>query len=71
MLSSGVSVGNRLKFTVKTGERRSGRIFRICWLSQITSSRINLRKPCQFVDYVGEESPVEGAWFEEEKSSCS
>ena len=24
-----------------------------------------------FVGYVGEESPVEGAWFEEEKSSCS
>jgi hypothetical protein len=30
-----------------------------------------LRWACQFVGYVGEESPVEGAWFEEEKSSCS
>ena len=28
-------------------------------------------RPRQFVDYVGEESPVEGAWFEGEKSSCS
>ena len=30
-----------------------------------------MRWPRQFVGYVGEESPVEGAWFEEEKSSCS
>ena len=30
-----------------------------------------LRRPGQFVGYVSEESPVEGAWFEEEKSSCS
>ena len=30
-----------------------------------------LRWPGQFVGYVGEESPVEWAWFEEEKSSCS
>ena len=30
-----------------------------------------LRWPGHFIRYVGEESPVEGAWFEEEKSSCS
>jgi len=30
-----------------------------------------LRRACQFVGYVGEESPVEWVWFEEEKSSCS
>ena len=30
-----------------------------------------MRRPSQLVGYVGEESPVEGAWFEEEKSSCS
>ncbi len=32
---------------------------------------VALRRPCQFVGYVGEESPVEGGWVEEEKSSCS
>ena len=30
-----------------------------------------MRWACQFVGYVGEESPVEAAWFEEEKISCS
>jgi hypothetical protein len=29
------------------------------------------RWPGQLAGYVGEESPVEGAWVEEEKSSCS
>ncbi len=39
--------------------------------NQPLSRLIGLWRARQFVGYVGEESPVEGAWFEEEKSSCS
>jgi hypothetical protein len=38
---------------------------------QPSTRLIGLWRTCQFVGYVGEESPVEGAGFEEEKSSCS
>jgi hypothetical protein len=39
--------------------------------NQNSAHLLALRRPSQFVGYVGEELPVEGAWFEEEKSSCS
>jgi len=39
--------------------------------NQNSAHLLALRWPGQFVGYVGEELPVEGAWFEEEKSSCS
>jgi len=39
--------------------------------NHLSARRLALRWTCQFVGYVGEESPVEGAGFEEEKSSCS
>ncbi|MFO7630662.1 MAG: hypothetical protein R6W06_14350 [Prochlorococcaceae cyanobacterium] len=37
----------------------------------VSARLLALRRSRQFVGYVGEESTVEGAWFEEEKSSCS
>ena len=39
--------------------------------NQNSAHLLALRRSGQFVGYAGEELPVEGAWFEEEKSSCS
>ena len=40
-------------------------------IAGICQELVVLSVPYQFAGYVGEESPVEGCWVEEEKSSCS
>ena len=58
--------------TAQSGIPPALRVLGLQLAGNLASARLSvLRWPCQFGGYVGEESPVEGVGFEEEKSSCS